>query len=217
MTSITDKFERISLPLSERGNLLALSPTKMQRAEQRAEGARTDSASGLTREALAAIYESHQTQLYRYVARRVGHADTARDLTSEVFRRLVQAVAQGAAPTTSVRAWLYRTAHNVVVDHYRRQAIRKYVPLSGLHVDPGPGPALLAEQRIQAEQARTALQSLTEDQQQVVALRFLEGLSLQETAEIVERSIAAVKALQHRGLAAMQRCLSESTAEERSR
>lgn len=207
----------MSLPLLERGKPLAVSTTKRQRAEQRAESARTDDASGLTREALAAIYDSYQAQLYRYIARRVAHADTARDLTSEVFRRLVQAVGQGAAPTTSVRAWLYRTAHNVVVDHYRRQAIRKYVPLSGLHVDPAPGPAVQAEQHIQAEQARTALRSLTEDQQQVVALRFLEGFSLQETAEVVEKSIAAVKALQHRGLAAMQRYLSEPTAEERSR
>jgi RNA polymerase sigma-70 factor, ECF subfamily len=176
-----------------------------------------DSSGQLTREELESIYDLFYAPLYRYVAKRTGSTETARDLTGDVFQRLVHSCSQGRSPTTSVRAWLYRTAHNVVVDHYRREAVRKLEPLDWNQADPGPCPAQQAELNIWAERALVALSQLTEDQQEVVALRFLEGMSLQETAEVVDKPLTAVKALQHRGLAALQRLLLPATAGERVR
>jgi RNA polymerase sigma-70 factor (ECF subfamily) len=82
-------------------------------------------------------------------------------------------------------------------------------------VSSGSGPAHLAEQHLLGEQAQTALQTLTPEQQQVIALKFLEGFSNAEVADLMGKPIGAVKALQHRGLARLQALLVPQPAEER--
>lgn len=157
------------------------------------------------RQNLAAIYDYYQPLLYRYIYRRVGDVDVALDLTGDVFRRLLQAIDQGAGPDENVRAWLYRTGHNIVVDHYRRQQHRQHLPLKDEVLSAPEDPARTAEQHLDAERVRHALQRLTPEQQQVLTLKFLEGLDNDEVAEILDRTVGSVKALQHRGLAALRR------------
>lgn len=159
------------------------------------------------RRALAAIYDEYHQPLYRYIYRQVGDVDTARDLTGAVFQRFLQALRQGKGPDEYLRAWLYRTAHNVVVDHYRRQKHRQHLPLGEELLTTTDDPVRLAEQHLSAEAVRAALQQLTPDQRQVVALKFLEGMSNHEVAEVLDKPVSAVKSLQHRALAAMQRLL----------
>jgi RNA polymerase sigma-70 factor (ECF subfamily) len=131
----------------------------------------------------------------------------ASDLAAEVFHRLLRSVQQKGFPECEMRAWLYRTAHNLVVDHYRRQTHRQHLPLEEDLVDGGEDPAGLVEQKANTDRVRRALQYLTDAQQQVIALKFLQGLTNQEVAEILDRSVGAIKLLQHRGLAALQRHL----------
>ena len=135
--------------------------------------------------------------------------ETARDLTAEVFHRFLQALDKGQGPDENLQAWLYRTAHNVVVDHYRRLEHRKHVPLSEHLVDARVDLARSAEIHISAERAREALKDLTPDQRQVVILKYLEGWSNAEVAESVKKPIGAVKSLQHRALGSLRRILSE--------
>ena len=73
-------------------------------------------------EALGELYDSYAPQVYAYVYRRVSDPEVAEDLTGEVFVRVVMALHAGRTWHTSFRAWLYRVAHNLVVDHYRRRA-----------------------------------------------------------------------------------------------
>ncbi|MBK9055309.1 MAG: sigma-70 family RNA polymerase sigma factor [Chloroflexi bacterium] len=160
------------------------------------------------RQALADVYESYQPLIYSYIFRRVGDVEPARDLTADVFKHLLQAIQQGSGPEQSLRAWLYRAAHNQVIDYYRRQQFRHHLPLPDDDlVATADEPAQMAEQTFLVGQVRQALHALTADQQQVIALKFLEGWSNDEIAAQINKPVGAVKSLQHRALAALQRGL----------
>ncbi len=169
--------------------------------------ARLRQARALDRAALAAIYDDYHQPIYRYIYRQVGDVETARDLTAEVFQRFLQTMHQGGGPERHLAAWLYRTAHNIVVDYYRRQQHRRHLALEEDLADATQSTAESAERHLSATRVRAALQHLTPDQQQVVALKFLEGLSNQEVAAVLDKPVGAVKSLQHRALAALRRQL----------
>lgn len=171
------------------------------------ERARLRRAQALDRAALAAIYDDYHQPIYRYIFRNVGDIETARDLAAEVFHRFLQALEHGNGPTDRLKAWLYRTAHNCVVDHYRRQKHRQHLPLNEGLVSTGHDPVALAEGRLSAAAVRAALNQLTPDQRQVIILKFVEGLSNAEAAAVLDKPVGAVKSLQHRALAALQRQL----------
>lgn len=154
-----------------------------------------------------AIYDEFHLPIYRYIYRQVSNVEVARDLTGDVFHRLLQASQKGIGPRQESKAWLYRTAHNIVVDYYRRQQYRDHLPLFDSIVDGELNLAEKAERHLQADAVRAALKNLTPDQQQVIALKFLAGLTNEETATIMEKPIGAVKSLQHRALEALRRQL----------
>jgi len=167
------------------------------------------------REALTAVYDQYHPLLYRYIIRQVNDAETARELTAVVFERFLAALKNGNGPETQLKAWLYRTAHNLVIDHYRRQVHRNHLPLADMLPSHSATPCQLAELHLLGEQVIIALQTLTPAQQQVITLKFLEGFSNAEVAALMEKPIGAVKALQHRGLARLQQILAPQFAEER--
>jgi RNA polymerase sigma-70 factor (ECF subfamily) len=159
------------------------------------------------RRTLADIYDEYQPLIYRYISRQVEDMETARDLTADVFNRFLSALESGQGPDKSLKSWLYRSAHNIVVDHYRRREFRDHLPISEHLPASGVDPAQEAEQRMAAAHVREALETLTPDQRQVITLKFLAGLSNAEVAEIVDKPVSAIKSLQHRGLASLQRQL----------
>jgi RNA polymerase sigma-70 factor (ECF subfamily) len=161
----------------------------------------------IDREGLAAIYEEYYQPIYCYVYRQVSDVETARDLSAEVFHRLLRTAQKGNGPDRHPKGWLYRTAHNLVVDHYRRQQHRQHLPLEEELAQGSDNPADTVERRSEAAQVRAALQELTPDQQQVIALKFLQDMSNQEVAEVLDKTVGSVKSLQHRALAALQRQL----------
>ncbi len=171
------------------------------------EQARLRQAQQFNHTALAAIYDDYYQPLYRYIYRQVGDVDSARDLTSAVFQRFLQALKQGNGPDQYLQAWLYRTAHNVVIDHYRRQKYRQHLPLNEELLTTTDDPVRLAEQQDLVRAMRAALRQLTFDQQQVIALKFLEGMSNYEVSQVLDKPVSAIKSLQHRALAALQRLL----------
>jgi len=167
-------------------------------------------------EALVEVFDRYAPAIYRYVYRRVGDGQTAQDLMAETFHRLLDALRRGAGPRTHLSAWLYRVAHNLVVDHYRRQPADPVVALDS--VDPAGG-ALEERVLIERERAarvRAALRQLTPLQQQVILLRYLEGMSLEDVAQVLERTVGSVKALQHRAIRSLQRLLEDARVEEAS-
>jgi len=137
----------------------------------------------------------------------VSDVECARDLTAELFHRLLQAIVKGNGPSQDIKAWLYRAAHNLVIDHYRRRQHRQHLPLDEQLLAGDMNPAMAAENHIAAETVLLAMDNLTHAQHQVISLKFLAGLSNDEVASIMEKPVGAVKSLQHRALAALQRQL----------
>lgn len=173
----------------------------------RLQQAQLQRARSFDRQELAAIYDEYQQPIYRYIYRQVGDVEVARDLTSDVFQRFLQALQKNQGPEEQLKAWLYRVAHNNVIDYYRQQQHRQHLPLDEYVVEKGDGPAVLAERNISAEQVREALIQLTPEQREVITLKFLEGFSNVEVADLLNKPIGAVKSLQHRALATLQRQL----------
>jgi RNA polymerase sigma-70 factor (ECF subfamily) len=133
----------------------------------------------------------------------------AEDLTGQVFVKVLEAVQRDTLWNKSFRAWLYRIAHNVVVDHFRKHGNQKIVELEESVISHDEGLEGTVTNRLQLERVQQALHKLTEEQAQVIVLRFGEGLSNREVAEIMGKREGAIKGLQHRAVKALRRLLVE--------
>jgi RNA polymerase sigma-70 factor (ECF subfamily) len=158
--------------------------------------------------ALAEIHDVFYSPIFRYVAFRVGDRDTAEDLTSEVFTRLISALRDRHAPHNTLRGWLYGVAARVVSDHHRRRYRAPQVELDESLVSREAGPAELVDAMLTREDLDRAMAELTEEQQNVIALRFGHEMSIREVARTMDKSEGAVKQLQARAIAALARKLS---------
>lgn len=171
-------------------------------------------------QAIAELYDHYAPRIYSYLYRRVHDEQLAEDLTSDVFVRVLQALQSEQFWHTSFQAWLYRIAHNQVVDYYRQQTRQQeqmyQVPLedqpeaTGVeNVIADPSADVDAEQDVRelACGLEAALSRLTPDQQQVLVLRFGEQMKTQEVAAIMNKTNGAIEALQHRALATLRRMI----------
>ena len=160
-------------------------------------------------QALSQVYDLYAARIHSYVYHRVGDATLAEDLTGQVFLRMLEAIRNDHAWTTSFSGWLYRIAHNLVVDHFRRRGRSSQVGLDDAPDMPSErhDPVDSAEQRLAGDHLRAAITRLTEEQAHVVSLRFLEERSIAEVAQIIGKSEGAVKALQYRAVIALRRMM----------
>lgn len=168
---------------------------------------RSDLEEKLDKRALIVIYEKHSPGLYRYAYRRLGQKDNAEECVAETFTRFLKALSDGRGPTDNVQAYLYRTAHNWIADFYRRN------PPPDLPLDPETGsdgqdnPSSLVTLEFERQRLRSALRRLSPDQQVVIELRFFEGWSHDQVAEVLGKSAEASRALQKRALSTLRALL----------
>ncbi|HUH98636.1 MAG TPA: sigma-70 family RNA polymerase sigma factor [Anaerolineales bacterium] len=163
----------------------------------------------LDSEMIGAIYDEYFPEVYRYVRYRLSDEQAAEDIASDVFLRLLEASQRKRGPQTNLRAWLLATASHAVIDHFRQAYRRPAEPLPEDLRDPDPGPHDMVDLREQQRSVQQAYARLTAEQQHVLALRFSQGYSLEETAAALAKNVNAVKALQFRALAALQRNIEE--------
>ena len=156
-------------------------------------------------DALGEVHERYFDQLYNYINYRLSDSDVAADLTGEVFLAFINALKRGKPPQTSLTGWLYAVARNMIADYLKKQV--RTVPLLEDLVADTPSLTDQAHLSQLAPAINEALLYLTEEQQHVVALRFGQGLNLAETAEIMDKTVGAIKALQHRALASLARVM----------
>jgi RNA polymerase sigma-70 factor, ECF subfamily len=163
----------------------------------------------LDSQSIGAIYDQYFPEVYRYVRYRIDDDAAAEDIASDVFMRLLEASQKGQGPQTSLKGWLIATASNTVNDHLRRHYRRPTEALSDTMPDQSSNVHAEVNLREQNRAVQSAYAQLTSEQQHVLALRFSQGYSLEETASFMKKKVNAVKALQFRALAALQRMIGE--------
>jgi RNA polymerase sigma-70 factor (ECF subfamily) len=162
---------------------------------------------------VGAVFDRHFSEIYRYVFHRVGDSKLAEDIASDVFVRLLESARRGRAPRSNLKGWLISTASHAVADQFRKKYRAREEELSDSLPDPGLDPTSEAAQRERNRAVQSAYVKLTAEQQHVLALRFGQGYSLEETADLMAKNVNAVKALQFRALAALQREIGEVSDE----
>lgn len=160
---------------------------------------------GRDADAFGQLYQIHLDKIYRYIFYRVGSAPEAEDLTEQVFLKAWEHIARYDERGLPFSAWLYRMAHNQVVDHYRTRRLTE--ELSDSLVESREGPAQTVERRMEAAGVAAALSTLSPENQQVLVLRFVQGLSHADAAAVMGKTEGATRILQHRALAALQAAL----------
>jgi RNA polymerase sigma-70 factor (ECF subfamily) len=159
-------------------------------------------------EAFAQLYEEYFDRIYRYIVFKIGDEMEAEDMTQQVFLKALRSISSFRWKGVSFSAWLFRIAHNQVVDYLRRKAKRVAVPLDEAIVSGGDNPQKVTEQRADIEQVLAAAKHLTKAQREVISLRFAGDLSVAEVAKAMGRSVGAVKALQHSAVVALRKAMS---------
>ncbi len=182
----------------------ASSATPVQAGEDTALARRARSGDA---QAFAALYERYFERVYRYVYYRVREDVEAEDVTSEVFFRALRAMPR-YEPRQPFLAWLYRIARNAIIDRARAARPRVSFEDALAHPDSGehvvdPDAQLLATDR--RARLRAALAHLTAEQQEVVVLRFVEGLSAEEVGKMMGKRAGTVRGLQFRALQSLRK------------
>ncbi len=160
-------------------------------------------------EAFGFLYERYSLGIFRFLFAHLDDRLDAEDLTEEVFIRAWRSLPNYKEQGVPFSAFLYRVAHNALIDHYRtRNHMNRDVEIDeGILRDIGPDPGDLAIAGIEAKELRRVMQQLREEYRTVLVARFLNDLSPEETAQIMGKTVGAVRVLQHRALAAMRKLL----------
>ena len=171
---------------------------------------RTDQLQKLDLQAIGDVYDQYFIEVFRYARYRINDDTVAEDIASDVFVRLLEALQKKQGPQTNLKGWLIATASNAVNDHLRRQYRRPTESLTESMPDETSSVRAEVDLREQNRSFQMAYSQLTSEQQHVLALRFGQGFSLEETASYLKKKVNAVKALQFRALASLQRLIREA-------
>lgn len=166
-------------------------------------------ASQLETQALAEIYDTYSPGIYRYTARLLGDVTLAEDCVAETFVRFLRSMQERRGPRDHLQAYLYRIAHNLIVDLYRNRD--QTVELSDALRSEADVPEEEAAKHIRQKEIRKAIRNLTPDQQKVISLKYLEEWSNEEVARALRKPVGAVKSIQHRALRSLQKLLEEKS------
>ncbi len=167
-------------------------------------------------QALVEIYERCQPSIYTYIFYRTGDQALSEDLSAEVFVRMIDKLSTFVLDQRPILAWLYTIARNLVIDYYRRANKQVAIEVEDTLMadDETTRPAAVVEMRLDQQSLVKALRHLTEEQRQVIILKFVEDRSNAEIATLLDKTEGAVKSLQHRALAALQRVLEQELSYE---
>jgi len=163
--------------------------------------------------AFGELYECHAPVIFRYLFAHLDSRMDAEDLTGEVFLKAWQSLPKYDERGVPFLAFLFRIARNVLIDHYRRSnRLESTAPeeLESYKQDGDPGPMEMVGQKMEHQHILRVLSHLRPDYQTVLTLRFISELSPEETAQVMERSVGAIRVLQHRALAVLRQAIEET-------
>jgi len=158
--------------------------------------------------ALTQIYEDNFDKIYRYIVLKIGERTEAEDMTQQVFLSAMKSISSFRYKGKPFSAWLYRIAHNQVVDYWRKKSKRATVPLNESIQASGSNPEKITENVLDIEQLAMAAKRLTKAQQEVISLRFAGEMPIAQVAKTMGKSEGAIKALQHSAILSLRKALS---------
>ena len=161
--------------------------------------------------ALTQLYEENFDRIYRYIVLKIGDRTEAEDMTQQVFLNALKSISSYRWKGMPFSSWLYRIAHNQIVDYLRKKSKRATLPLDESMTSGGSNPEHTAERKVEIEELAQATKKLTKAQQEVISLRFAAELSVAEVAKAMGKSVGAVKALQHSAIVALRRVMAVGT------
>ena len=159
-------------------------------------------------QAFAQLYENHFDKIFRYVVLKIGNQAEAEDMTQQVFVKAYESIGSYQWQGVPFTAWLFRIAHNQMVDYVRKQSKKQTVSLDeSLPIADDSDLEHEVEIKIEMEKVVLATKQLTKAQREVISLRFAGGLSITEAAKTMRKSEGAIKALQHSAILALRKTL----------
>ena len=157
--------------------------------------------------AFGRIFDHYHGPVYRYVVSRVQRPSDAEDLTQLVFVKALEALPRYESRGIPFGGWLFRLARNAVIDHVRTHRDHADLEVVALQAGRDAGPEEIVAVRQALDEVAAALEALTDEQREAIALRFFAGLSAREAAEVMGKQEGTVRGLQFRAIAAMRRTL----------
>lgn len=156
-------------------------------------------------DAFGELYDRHVVRVYRHIYYMIGSQPEAEDLTAQTFLKAWEAIDRYQVRGAPFVSWLLRIAHNLGVSHLRSKRETSQVHEGIVDDKARRDPESALQQTIEEEMVREAILKLREEQRQVIILRFIEDLDYREVAEIIGKSVAAIRVIQHRALNAMRK------------
>ena len=181
---------------------------------KQAQDRRNDHAAGA--EAIGELYDRYHESIFRYIWSRVSDQQLAEDLTGDVFTRMVIHLPKYRPTGVPFQAWLFRIARNLMIDNHRKTSAYKEYSLDSVVNDiaGASNPAQIVEDQHFIDQVQSVLQVLNPFRRDVITLRFIVGLSLQEVAKVLGKSKGSIKVAQHRALKELRTILESKIGEE---
>mgnify|MGYP001568028061 CR=1 FL=1 len=156
-------------------------------------------------DAFGELYDRHVVRVYRHLYYMVGRQPEAEDLTAQTFLKAWEAIERYQVRGAPFVSWLLRIAHNLGVSYLRSKRETSQVHEGIVDNKSRRDPEAALQQTVEEEMVREAILRLREEQRQVIILRFIEDLDYREVAEIIGKSVAAIRVIQHRALNAMRK------------
>lgn len=161
--------------------------------------------------AIEVLYQTYYPKIYNYAFLQMGDVHAAEDLASDVMLKMIESIHKYRFRGLPFGAWVFRIARNRLIDLHRRRRRRGEVDLSETLSSGLANPQALAERALERGQLQVALKHLTDEQRQVIVLKFIQGFDNRSVGKIMDRSEGAIKSLQHRALGSLRRLLDQES------
>lgn len=162
-------------------------------------------------ELLARLYDEYYDKIARYISIRIGNQAEAEDMAGEVFLKALESLDSYQERGAPMQAWLFKIAHNLLVDYVRKVSKRKTIPIDTLEISDRVNLEETVERQLQSEKLSQALKQLTPSQREVIGLRFFAGLTSTEAGKILGKSSGAVREMQSAAVKSLRKLMYEGS------
>ncbi|HXZ94371.1 MAG TPA: sigma-70 family RNA polymerase sigma factor [Dehalococcoidia bacterium] len=158
---------------------------------------------------LADLYDEYYDKIAHYAYVRIGDRTQAEDIASEVFLKALDSIKKYQERGLPMQAWLFKIAHNLVVDHLRGMTQREAISIDTIEIRDESDPEVAMERKMELERVTEAMKKLSEKQREVLRLRFFGGLTSKEVGNLLDKSDGAVREMQRAALEKLRELMAE--------